>query len=174
MREKLKKKVYERGRYKGEFEKYGLKSAYKGLQPITILLRDVRSIAGSPMTDHLWLNLTKGFEALGLFYPGDIIAFDARVYPYEKGYVSRDEDLRETDYKLSYPSKTAFILKVERDEGFYTICPQCKFPSVTQRVERDDFHRCRRCSFTLKGEIPESWKPEPSPKLEQTTLGVEE
>jgi hypothetical protein len=36
---------------------------------------------------------------------GDIIRFDARVTRYWKGYVHRDEDNRELDYRLSFPSK---------------------------------------------------------------------
>ena len=37
------------------------------------------------VTDHLWFDLTKGFESADLL-PGDVVEFCARVSIYEKGY----------------------------------------------------------------------------------------
>ena len=71
-------------------------------------LKDIIDVSsGKMVTDHLWFNLTKGFEALQLL-EGDIVGFDARVTRYLKGYRGRREDeLRPVgvDYRLSFPTK---------------------------------------------------------------------
>lgn len=162
MRDKLKERLGSRERFKGVFSKYGLKSAYKGLPPITILLVNVQTIQGEKVTDHLWFNLTKGFQALGVLYCGDGIAFDARVRSYVKGYVGRDEDNREIDYLLSHPTKIEFVTKISREEERYMICPKCSYPNPL------DQERCRRCGF--QEGAPEAPEMPKAPKLEQVTL----
>jgi len=78
---------------------------------MTLLLRDVVMVeTGEKATDHLWFNLTKGFEALGELNEGDVIEFDARVKSYQAGYRGRDierelDNPPRTDYKLSHPTK---------------------------------------------------------------------
>ncbi len=67
------------------------------------------------MTDHLWLNYTKGFQALGQLTAGDKIQFEARIKEYWKGYVGNRTDEfglplsmshpPRKDYKLSHPTK---------------------------------------------------------------------
>ena len=136
MREKLKDKFLERGRYKGEFSKYGLKSAYKGLATTTICLINVSAINGEDaLTDHIWLNLTKGFKKLGYLTPGDVIAFDARVRDYEKGYGDEEKSV---DYKLSHPTKIE-VLSKSPARYEYKICSQCHYPN------RQSQESCRRC-----------------------------
>jgi hypothetical protein len=168
MREKLEKRYNSRERFRGVFDKYGLKSSYRGLPKETILLLNVQLIQGEEVTEHLWFNLTKGFEELGDLYPGDIIAFDARVRPYMKGYVGRDEDNRELDYKLSHPTDLKLVKVAKREEGYYFNCTFCGYHNVNQELD-ERLGRCRRCGRILKGELPITSINE-APKLEQKTL----
>jgi hypothetical protein len=108
VRKELAKIDGERCSFQGVFVRYGLKSGWKGNQERTVLLRDIRGAAGYVVTDHLWFNLTKGFQGLGELAEGDVILFDARVKEYEKGYKGRREDVYapiELDYKLSHPTR---------------------------------------------------------------------
>lgn len=58
------------------FIRFGFRDGYKG--PVkTILLQDVL-LDGKIVTDHLWFDLTKGFESADLL-PGDVVEFCARV-----------------------------------------------------------------------------------------------
>lgn len=102
----------ERHTFSGVFVREGLKSAYRGLPLPTVLLKDIRLKDNDKIiTDHLWFNKTKGFEALNL-KEGDIVQFDARVDSYTKGYQGHREDVYsyiEKDYKLSYPTKIKLI-----------------------------------------------------------------
>ncbi|GAG80290.1 unnamed protein product, partial [marine sediment metagenome] len=139
-------------------------SSYKGLPKETILLADVQTIQGQHVTDHLWFNNTKGFKALGTLYPGDIVAFDARVRPYVKGYVGRDEDKREIDYKLSHPTKLVILGKAACRK-IYNICEKCGY------ANEGSSDRCRRCGspFEEQLEVPKVIEP----KLKQRTLEEE-
>jgi hypothetical protein len=107
MRTALKKIDTERSSFTGTFSKYGQKTNYKGPSTDTILLVQITDSEGTFICDHLWFNLTKGFENIGTLKRGDRIQFDARVKKYKKGFVSRQMgiDQRKTDYKLSHPTK---------------------------------------------------------------------
>lgn len=107
MRTALKKIDTERGSFTGTFSKYGQKTNYKGPSTETILLVQITDSEGTFICDHLWFNLTKGFENIGTLRRGDRIQFDARVKKYNKGFVNRKIgiDQRKTDYKLSHPTK---------------------------------------------------------------------
>lgn len=192
MREKLKERLGERSRYKGTFEKYKLRPAYKGLAKITFVLINVQTINGEEITDHLWFTQGKTWAKLGPLYPGDVIAFDARSKPYTKG--KRDfegEYYRERDYKLSNPTKMEFLSRGPEVEysscdcGYHnpvnTIkCSRCRRPlgekpdcycdsaageySHCRLGQCDWLHDCKRC-----GDINEE-KAEPPPKMIQNTL----
>jgi len=97
----------QRGVFTGVFSKYGIKSNYKGPSTDTLLLVKIRDNQGALVTDHLWFNLTKGFEKLGTLKEGDRVQFEARVKKYKKGYVNRKigVDQSAVDYKLSHPTK---------------------------------------------------------------------
>jgi len=170
MREELKKKLGSRERFKGTFKKYSLKPSYKGLPKETILFVDVQTIEGQHITEHLWFNYTKGFKTLGTLYPGDVVAFDARVRPYMKGYIRDEWDIKEVDYKLSHPTKLEILAQGSKIEDHYSICPGCGYHN--QKGLSD---RCRRCGFTnsLLTE-DQSFLHETSPivfvKLKQTKL----
>ena len=107
MREKLTEYIEVRGTFTGTFIRTGFKNGYKG--PVeTILLGNIKDENGIILTDHLWFNLTKGFEALGELEEGDIIQFNARCREYEKGYKGYKDDVYkpvEKYFKLSYPTK---------------------------------------------------------------------
>ncbi len=113
MRTELEKIQGKRGRFYGVFERYGTKTNWKGYPENTVLLKDIKDLKGEIVSDHLWFNLTKGFEKLGEMNHGTVIAFEARVKPYTKGYVNHREgiDNRQTDYRLSHPTKF-FISKL--------------------------------------------------------------
>jgi hypothetical protein len=107
MRAALQKIDTERDSFTGVFSKYGLKSNYKGPSTSTILLVNIRDSNGHIVCDHLWFNLTKGFENTGPLAKGDVLRFEARVKRYRKGYVNQRVNIDHTtfDYKLSHPTK---------------------------------------------------------------------
>ena len=79
-----------RHRFRAEFVRYGDKPGWKGAT-VTVLVGRVRLVAtGNTVAAHLWLNWTKGFEALGDLTHGDRIEFDDRVVRRETGYRGRD------------------------------------------------------------------------------------
>jgi hypothetical protein len=105
-----------RTRFRAVFERYGKKTnSYTGREEQTILLkRIVRIDTAEGVTDHLWFNLTKGFQKLGTLTTGDIVEFDARVTTYKKGYWGRNEMRRmenppHRDYKLERPTNIKLI-----------------------------------------------------------------
>lgn len=106
MRKELEKIENIRDTFTGVFDRFGVKNGWIG-QEKTVLLKDVKDQNGKIITNHLWFNLTKGFEKLNL-KSGNIVQFCARVKEYEKGYKGYRDDvykLIEYDYKLSYPTK---------------------------------------------------------------------
>jgi len=107
LRTELKKLDEQRELFTGVFKKYGLKSGYKGPSTETILLTAIRDGNGNLISDHLWFNMTKGFEQLGSLKEGDIVRFEARVKRYRKGYINRQAGIDQSkfDYKLSHPTK---------------------------------------------------------------------
>ncbi len=100
MRHKLKEIEGKRLPFVGTFDRIGRKAGYQS-QLMTVLLKDVRHLSGEIVTNHLWFNYTKGFQALYL-EKGNLIRFDARVKPYSKNYVG---ERGSGDYKLSHPTK---------------------------------------------------------------------
>ena len=114
MRTELKNINGKRGKFYGVFERYGSKTNWKGYPETTVLLKEIKDLNGKVVADHLWFNLTKGFEKIGDMNDGTIIAFEARVKPYTKGYVNYRQgiDDRQTDYRLSHPTKF-YIMKTE-------------------------------------------------------------
>ncbi|ABG60194.1 hypothetical protein [Cytophaga hutchinsonii] len=107
MREKLKKIKNERITVVATVSRYGTKKAYKGNDLPTVLLTNIKDAEGNELTDHLWINLTKGYNTLGCSL-GDKIQFNARVKDYTKGYRGHREDVYKpisVDYKLSHPTQ---------------------------------------------------------------------
>jgi len=116
MRQELAKIKGSRARFEGIFVRFGSKRGYKGYPEKTNLLKDVKSVSTEQvMSDHLWFTCGKRFDSLNL-QENDIVRFDARVTPYEKGYKGyRDDEYGEfkpieTDYRLSFPTN---VVKVE-------------------------------------------------------------
>lgn len=103
----------ERHTFKAKFGKYGYKRYHdenRGeLYSPTMVVRNVQMIDDPEhpenITDHLWLNLTKGFAELGLLNEGDEIQFNGRVSEYVKGHIKKDK----TDYELTYPTKIKLL-----------------------------------------------------------------
>jgi len=119
MREGLKQIEGVRGVFRATFVRYGTKSAYRGLPPTTILLRDVTDTAGAVVADHLWLVEGVQYKALTPLREGDMVEFRGRVTQYEKGYKGRDWERQadsplKTDYRLSNPTNVVCVARAER------------------------------------------------------------
>ena len=112
MRIKL-KELDRDSRYKftAKVNRFGMKSGYKG--PLeTVLLTDLK-LENEIISDHLWINKTKGFIDSNADV-GDTIEFLARANEYVKGYKGYDvikqlEHPLQLDYKLEYPTKFKVI-----------------------------------------------------------------
>lgn len=114
MREKLSRIKGSRGTFSGTFVRFGIKRGFKGPER-TVLLKDVKDETGEVVADHLWFNLTQGFDSLNLI-EGDEVEFDARAKEYVKGYQGKNERGRlesplEIDYMLSYPTRVNILSK---------------------------------------------------------------
>jgi hypothetical protein len=115
LRHNLKELYQKRTRFTAIFEKFGEKEGYNGYISITILLTDLKELDGDEkvLTDHIWMNYGKQFKKLELS-AGDLVAFNARVTIYEKGYsIDSIDNPKRTDYKLERPTK---IEKIGRSE----------------------------------------------------------
>ena len=103
----------ERHTFQANFGKYGYKRYHDmtrgDLYSPTMVVRNVEIVDDSEhpkmITDHLWLNLTKGFAQLGLLKDGDRLQFNGRVSEYSKGSINKDKK----DYELTYPTKIKLI-----------------------------------------------------------------
>ena len=116
----------ERHTFIGVFERFGKRHGYKHSIG-TVLLKNIQLISADtnelvPISDHLWFDLTQGFEQAKL-NSHDVVKFDARVSLYVKGYKGyRNYDLRfdrplEIDYRLSYPTKVTNLGNMEIKDG---------------------------------------------------------
>lgn len=110
MRQKLAKLGgQQRFTFRGEFERYGYKRYDNHYSP-TLLLTDIEVLNENDeyqsVTDHLWFNLTKGFQKLGFLKEHDRVQFNGRVDDYYKGYFTSP---KQHDLKLSYPSKISLL-----------------------------------------------------------------
>ncbi|MBF8378501.1 hypothetical protein IW967_11610 [Alicyclobacillus mali] len=111
MRKKLEKLNGQRRRFQGRFVRFGTKHGWRGRAERTVLLADLVLVDDPEniLTDHIWFTCGKTFDRLHL-HPGDLVVFDARVAPYEKGYQGRRAeelglDWYEVDYHLERPTK---------------------------------------------------------------------
>ncbi len=112
MREKLKQLKEVRAVFTAVFVKFSGKKAYKYIKK-TALFCHICDETGKEVTDHLWFNLTKGFQLLNL-QRGDVVEFRARVKQYTKGYKGYNwhkaiEAPLQIDYHLSFPTKARII-----------------------------------------------------------------
>jgi hypothetical protein len=111
MRQLLKPENGVRKKFTAKFSKVGKKINYKGHSEDTILLTNVRDMeSGILMTDHIWFTYSITFQRANLS-PGMHIEFEARIKEYQKGYVNHalGKNRKQTDYKLSHPTKVAVI-----------------------------------------------------------------
>jgi len=115
MRKELAKESGVRKKFRAVFVRFGKKAGFKGYSEETILLKNVVDVETNKMaTDHLWFNLTSGFEKLSLM-EGVGIEFEARVKQYRKGYINTRYkiDTSVADYKLSHPTKIKRIGSID-------------------------------------------------------------
>ncbi len=94
----------------GRFERVGYKKSYRYCRPTLLLTHVALAETGELITDHLWLNYTKGFLDLGELLTGDLLRFNGRVASYVKGYFGTSQKL---DYKVEQPSQVALQAKIE-------------------------------------------------------------
>lgn len=122
MRSALKQINGQRIVFRGNFSRYGTKSSYRGKPKVTILLLDVKDQSGKTVSDHLWLNRTKGIQSIEPLREGDVIEFKARVKKYTKGYRGYREEIAwekpiRRDYKLSHPTTFSIVCKNSEKEA---------------------------------------------------------
>jgi hypothetical protein len=113
MRKHLEDKVGQRKKFKAVVNRFGKKVNYNGYTDITLLLtKIVDDEINTVVTEHQWFAYTKGFEKAQV-KEGDTVEFEARVKTYKKGYVNRKLSInnRQSDYKLSHPTKIWVIKK---------------------------------------------------------------
>ncbi len=117
MRNLLKKQAGRRGEFRGTVALFGTKTAFRGPDIPTVMLKDVKDETGEIVTEHLWMTVGKQLTCLNV-QVGEEIIFAACVTPYEKGYKGRREDvsdaLRSIDDRLSTPTN---IRRVETTHG---------------------------------------------------------
>jgi hypothetical protein len=101
-----------RFRYTGTVERFGIKRSF-GHEKSTLLLRDVRTIDGDLVADHLWFTRGKWSEEITI---GDRIAFDARAAAYQKGYAGDRWEViaergsgRSASHRLSNPTRVEIL-----------------------------------------------------------------
>jgi len=104
----------QKSRFIATFEKYGTFRS-RGIVGRSILLRDLKTVKGRLLADHIWINYTAAFDALGEFLRGDVVQFTAIVRPYLKGYFGQrieDRLARKTglDYRLTFPRNVEKIV----------------------------------------------------------------
>lgn len=111
MREALEKIENERLLFRATFERFGLKSAYRG-NPIKTCLFVNITCGENTVADHVWFTCGIQFEKMNL-QQGDVVEFYARVTVYTKGYLGRrdifDAPPPSYDYRLSNPSRVKKI-----------------------------------------------------------------
>lgn len=90
------------------FRKYGIYRG-RGCTGRSILLGQIRDLSGRLLADHIWINYTAGFDAVGELCRGDIVRFTATVDEYVKGY--RGEKI---DDRLARPPAVDYCLKFPR------------------------------------------------------------
>jgi len=93
-------------------ERFGCRARFSDVFEETLLLRNVRTIDGVLLADHLWLFMGARFGAVDP-QPGDVLCFTARVRPYVKHKLvsrrnGRLQRIRHTlDYGLNYPTRVS-------------------------------------------------------------------
>lgn len=107
MRTKLQSLEGQKSRFVAIFERYGTYRA-RGIVGRSILLRNLKTVKGRLLADHIWINYTAGFDATGEFVRGDVVQFTAGVRSYSKGYFGQRIEDRFAhkpglDYRLTFP-----------------------------------------------------------------------
>ena len=103
--------------FRGEFMKYGFKYNnifWANATPI-ILLSNLQIINyGISLPKPIWINLTKGFQSLGILKTGDKVQFNSKLYKYKtdyQGYCPEIIQNLKDDYRIFHPSKITLVTK---------------------------------------------------------------
>lgn len=97
----------ERHTYTAKYGGVGIKKNYGDHYLPTLLLKNIE-YNDHIVTDHLWVNYTRGFSKLGQLTENDVIVFDGRVMTYQKGYYL---DKQQKEYGLERPTKIHLLTK---------------------------------------------------------------
>ena len=112
MRKELKNIENKRMQFIGYVERFGEKSAFRGMPLKTVLIKNIKIADSNKLvSDHSWFTCGKNLSKIEV---GDTISFVARVTEYQRGYKGCDEYLQmehpiEDDYRLSNPTKVCKI-----------------------------------------------------------------
>ncbi len=122
MRTELQSLEGQKSRFVATFERYGIYRS-RGIVGRSILLRNLKTVKGGLLADHIWINYTAGFDATGEFVRGDVVQFTAGVRSYSKGYFGQrieDRFARKPglDYQLMFPGN---IVKLAGQPGRKTM-----------------------------------------------------
>jgi hypothetical protein len=139
MRSQLKRVTGQRRQFTARFERFGVKTQFRGQEGRTVLLVDVRDEQEQVVADHLWFSYTKGFAALNL-QPGVHVKFDARVSPYIKGYHGHQEDTTwqhpiQRDYRLERPTKIELTQPTQPHSNQHATTGSLKKQQITVRLD---------------------------------------
>lgn len=119
MREKLAALEGKRAVFRGVFQRFGSRPAFKGPPKITVLLVNVQDGSGREMCDHVWFTQGEQMRRL-MLEAGDVLEFSATVKRYQKGYRGRREDVdvdpAKVDFGLSWPAKVRVVTRREAVE----------------------------------------------------------
>ncbi|WP_128693743.1 hypothetical protein [Methanoculleus taiwanensis] len=122
MRTELQPLEGQKSRFVATFERYGIYRS-RGIVGRSILLRNLKTVKGRALADHIWINYTAGFDAIGEFARGDVVQFTAGVRSYFKGYFGQrieDRLARKSslDYRLTFPRN---VVKISGQSGYKTM-----------------------------------------------------
>jgi len=103
------------------FVKYGTYRS-NGVAGRSILLQNLKTVSGQLLSDHIWINYTAGFDAIGELLRGDKVRFTAIVKTYLKGYFGHNIDdrlKRETglDYRLAFPRNVEIVAEAGQENS---------------------------------------------------------
>jgi len=126
------------------FVKYGTYRS-NGVVGRSILLQNLKTVSGQLLSDHIWINYTAGFDAIGELFKGDKIRFTAIVKTYLKGYFGRNIDdrlKRETglDYRLAFPRNVEIVAEAGQENSKMIFGDR----RTVNRLGRT-FHNCGIC-----------------------------
>lgn len=113
MREKLAELEGQRIRVRAVFSRYGYRHEIPPVK--TVCLKNIETLDGELLTDHMWFALGQRFLELGEIHGGRCLELDATVRPYHrKPYLGKGQRRKALafepeDYRLSHPGNIVIV-----------------------------------------------------------------